>query len=459
MEYLKALETINMIENKYDVMSVRYNGISVWPYLRCYLIDQLGYQKARKASASNVFFILKNLFRYNPLVLMKKMDIWSYSGVITRKKIGNKFIHHASGVLTDITDKVLNLENPESSRPHYPKQDIPEKNIISNAWSIFLSRALEYILRIKNIKIENEDILKRINKDFNVQFDFRFRIRLLIGQKVATDILLLGRKPKLVVMECPYDQMGYVWSFHNHQIPVIELQHGVLNENHYAYNSIYNGGVLAPDSICVYGENEYNFLKLKSNVFCKDIYKTGLYILEKANDYFKNDPFFEEREIYKGIIVVAGQTDCENELLSFIEDVSTITPEFLYIYIPRRKSNLISNKGNVRVLFDVNIYEYLKWGDIHCTVSSTTCLESQFFSTPNIFIELNNTAREYYGRILTEKNGSFYCSEKNDFRKKINYIFENKENFNYKELFTKGTSTLIKEVLKKYNICEGPNVD
>ena len=31
-------------------------------------------------------------------------------------------------------------------------------------------------------------------------------------------LLLFGNKPKVVVMECPYDQMGYVWSFHNNNI-------------------------------------------------------------------------------------------------------------------------------------------------------------------------------------------------------------------------------------------------
>lgn len=122
MDYLESIDRLKEIESKFDVMSVKYRGVSVWPYVRCYLVDMLGYQKARKPSASNVFFILKNLFAYNPLVITKKMDIWSYSGVITRKKIGDKYYHHVSGALPSITEKVLNLENPESSRHHFKKQ-------------------------------------------------------------------------------------------------------------------------------------------------------------------------------------------------------------------------------------------------------------------------------------------------------------------------------------------------
>ncbi len=97
MNYIEANSTLREIEHHFDVMSVKYKGVSVWPYVRCYLVDKLGYQKARKPSASNVIFILKNLFAYNPFVINKQMDIWSYSGVITRKQIGDKYYHHVSG--------------------------------------------------------------------------------------------------------------------------------------------------------------------------------------------------------------------------------------------------------------------------------------------------------------------------------------------------------------------------
>lgn len=453
MNYIEAVKTLKNIEERYDVMSIKYCGISVWPYLRCYFVDQLGYQKARKPSMSNVFFILKNLFVYNPFVLRKKIDIWSYSGVITRKKLGSLYHHHASGVLPYITDSVLNLENPETSRPHFHRNEIPEKYIISNAWSIFLSRGLEYLLRLKHVNIENATIIEEINKECGVEFDYKFRARLLYAQKLATDCLLwFGKHPKVVVMECPYDQMGYVWSFHNHNIPVIELQHGVINSNHYGYNADFNSTILAPDALCVYGEEEYNYITNKKNPFCPIIKKTGLFILDEANKFFEEDIFKDERKSYDKIIVVAGQSDCEENLLNFIDKLSIITPDVLYVYIPRRVCSLICNRKNVRILYNVNIYQYLKWCDIHCTVSSTTCLESQYFQKPNIFVQLNDTARIYYGHILSEDNGSFFVKNQEEFKAVIDQLCAN-PSFEYRDFFTKGNVELTKEVLKLYISC------
>lgn len=451
MNYIEANNTIKRIEQEYDVMSIKYKGISVWPYLRCYLVDLLGYKKARKPSMSNAFFILKNLFRYNPFVIMKKMDIWLYSGVIMRKRVGEKYYLHASGALPIVTERVLDLENPEINRPHFKKSEIPENYIISNSWSILFSRSIEYILRLKNnLIIENEHILEAINKEYDVQFDYRFRIRLLYAQKLATDILLfIGKKPKVVAMECPYDQMGYVWSFHNHNIAVVELQHGVLNDNHYAYNSVYNGGILAPDEICVYGDVEYNFFINRKVPFCKEISKTGLFILDKTDQYFKQDIFENERKAYKAIVVVAGQSDCEETLLEFIEKVAQITTNIYYAYIPRRVCSLKSRVANVKVYFNVNIYQFLKWCDVHCTVSSTTCLEAHYFNKPNIFVELNNTARIYYGDLLKEENGSFFTGSPEDFKRILDFCLKD-NNFRYLNLFTKGNVERIRDVFGKY---------
>lgn len=450
MEYLESVRLLKEVEKQYDVMSVKYKGVSVWPYVRCYLVDMFGFQKARKPSASNVLLILKNLFTYNPLVFTRRMDIWSYSGVITRKQIGDKYYHHVSGALPFVTENVLNLENPESSRPHYKKKEIPEKYIVSNAWSILLSRGFEYFLRLKKMSVENAYVFEEINKKYNIPFDYYFRIRLLYAQKLATDILLkIGKKPKVVAMECPYDQSGYVWSFHEHNIPVVELQHGVLNDNHYAYNSMFHGGILAPDEICVYGDEEYKYLNNRETPFCAKVTKTGLFILDKANQYFDKDIFESERKAYKKIIVVAGQSNCEEKLLAFIEEVSKYTPDIFYAYIPRRICVLDCHSKNVKIYFNVNIYQYLKWCDLHCTVSSTTCLESQYFCKPNIFIELNNTAREYYGHILKEENGSFFANSIDSFISVLNKCFITR-NYSFLDLFTKDNVEKLRVVFNKY---------
>ncbi len=449
MNYLNAIKILNDIESEYDVMSVKYKDVPVWPYVRIYLQDTLTFHQARKGSISNIYLVLKNLFFYNPLVLLKKEDIWHYCSVITRKQIGNMYYHHVTGDIALLYNRVLCLDSPERGKSHLPRKQIPEKNIISNAWSIFLTRSIEYLLRIKELNIEKIDLLESIIQRLNIQLDIRFYVRLLYAQKLATDILLkLGNKPKVVVMECPYTQMGSVWSMHAHNIPIIEFQHGVLNKEHYAYNSNYYSGILAPDEICVYGDEEFKYLTNKKNKYCTKVSRTGLFILEKSDEFFTEDIFSDYRDLYKHIIVISGETPYEKQLFQFIDCIAKQQKSDLFIYIPRRNSvNLETVTPNVSVKYNVNIYQYLKWCDIHCTVTSTTCLEAHYFHKPNIFYMIDNTGLLYYGAILNEANGAFFIKNEDEF---IEAIKKCNGHFEYKEFFSHNHKDRIKNVLDYY---------
>lgn len=143
---------------------------------------------------------------------------------------------------------------------------------------------------MEKIKIENECVLQRVLKEYKIQFDYIGALRVLDAQKKVFDVLLaVIHKPGKVIIECPYTIMGYVWSLHKKAIPVIELQHGVLNDKHYAYNSLYTSPILYPDEICVFGEDEYQFLTGDDSHYCKKVYKTGLYFMELAQKSFTND--------------------------------------------------------------------------------------------------------------------------------------------------------------------------
>ena len=39
MTYLEAVALLHDIESKYDVMSIKYKGVSVWSFLRLRLLD------------------------------------------------------------------------------------------------------------------------------------------------------------------------------------------------------------------------------------------------------------------------------------------------------------------------------------------------------------------------------------------------------------------------------------
>ncbi len=450
MKYLDATNTIHEIEDKYDVMSIKYKGVSVWPYLRIYICDSLNESpKAKGYSSSAISLIFKDLFHYNVFSFFRKCLIWDYSSSYTRKQVGELYEHHVSGFLANSGLSYLMIETPISGFKRLKKKDIPEEIIVSESWARLLSGLIEMVLRIFPLKIEGEDVLKAIYKDYNISLNYHLRLRWLYAQKKTTDFFLaIGRRPKLFTLECYYSQMGRIWSAHNHYIPVVELQHGVLNASHYAYNSKFHSKELYPDEILVYGEQEYNYFTNVQKQFVDRVSKVGLYILERSSTYFSDDIFKDIRKEYNKLIVVAGQTGFEEQLSSFIDSVAKELTECYFIYIPRLPNTISFSSQNVKYIYGVNIYEYLKWCDVHVTISSTTCLEAHYFERPVVFCDFNGVAQLYYGSFLKEENGAYYLNNKVDF---INTIRNIPEHVQIPvELFSKNNAMLTKQVLKRY---------
>lgn len=432
MSYLDGVKKLTEIESEYDVMSIAFKGVPVWPFLRINLLQILGHtnnESAHKVSSSKIIIILKSLFSYSPLYLFKRNPIWIFNGQERRKKIGDKWIHRVSGFFASSGIKFLDIEKPTKANRHLKKSKIEETDIISESWFILFSHIIEQILKYYNLKIDNEDILKKILNQNNIEFDYKYFIRYLWSQKIITDLILrLSSQPSVVFMECPYPIMGYIWSFKNHGIKVIELQHGVLNQYHYAYTLRYFS-IFNPDEIWVYGDREKEFFHTYNPFYTKNVQEIGLYILDRAKAYFIDDIFINFRKKYVKIVVFSGQTAVEGASQEFLKDIAILNPDFLFIYIPRQENEIIDcNLINVIAKPNVNIYEYLKWCDLHVTISSTTCLEALYYNRKTIFFDFQGLASKYYGEYLRYENGVQYITNAHDFRKAVNEL-DSQKNF------------------------------
>lgn len=449
MEYLEAIKKFGEIEKKYDVMAIRYKGISVWPYLRIYLFDTIVTRKAVDHSSSALLLVLRSLFKFNPIKFFKHYKVWSYSASITRKKIGENYEHHVSGYLHKSGYSVLTVEFSSPGTREIKREAMPERNIVSSSWSILLAAVIDVLTRPFPIGIEKEDLLHEIIAELGVNFNYKMRIRRLLAQKWARDIILaIGYNPELVILECYYTNMGNIWSFHNHKIPVVEMQHGVVNKNHNAYNSRFHSEELYPDELCVYGEEEYNYFVNKKPPFAKKITQTGMYMLDQAGKYFTKDIFERQRKVYDKIIVVAGETVIEDKMSLFIDEVAKRCLNCYFVYIPRRKAEYHFSSPNVKYIFGVNIYEYLKWCDILVTHASTTGIEAHYFRKPVMFYDFDGIAKEYYGNIINQKNGAFYVHSLDEFIKTIMNIDVQK--YSFRELFAHNSERRMAKVLSSY---------
>lgn len=451
MKYLDAVQKLKNIETQYDVMSIVYRGVSIWPFLRIYLLDELLDNHSHiSTSRSAIKTTLKCLFYYNPFIFFKHYKVWLFNASERRKLIGSKYVHRVSGAVNQIENNTLTIEKPNLQKGHYPIKDIEEKNILSESWLLILTHIIKCVMSIFTIKLSNAEIIERIIADNRIKFEYKKFVKLLVSQKNAMDCMLfISHKPEVIFIECPYTSMGYVWAFHNNGIKVIEMQHGVLNGEHYAYNSKFHSTEFYPDEVCVYGDIEYQFFTKINNKYCNTIHKTGLYVLEYSDRYFKQDVFAEYRHKYASIILVSGQRSAEPQLANFIDQVAACNPNLLFVYVPRSTDNNIEFASkNVIYCPDVNIYQYLKWCDIHCTISSTTCLESQYFHKPTIFYNYDNMSVAYYGRELYREHGVRYINNVNEFKSACESVSTSINK--YKELFSHNHMDTIHTILSQY---------
>lgn len=450
MTYLEAVALLHDIESKYDVMSIKYQGVSVWSTLRLRLLDCISVKKEIQVSSGLVKTILKSLFYGNLFKSFGKHDIWILSGVERRKQVADKYIHRISGGFVYAGYNSLMIEKPSGGYGHRKLTSIEEKEIISESFLILMNQIFMRLPIVNKKRIENEDLLKNILDDYKIDFDYLKYIRHLVALRKSMNVMLsISHKPKVVFFECPYDFMGYQWAFHQHDIKVIELQHGVINGNHDAYNAKSYESLLNPDGICVFGEEEYKYFKNVALNYAKDIHMTGLYMLEKADQFFSSDIFASDRTKYQRIVVVSGQVGYEDQLGSFINNVAPEHQDMLFVYIPRHNDiKFHFTCDNIRFVTDVNIYEYLKWCDLHVTISSTTCLEAHYFQKPTLFYDYQKMASTYYSKVLSPPNAVAYVVNEEGFDKAFNQLMA--ESFEYKEIFSHNHIEKLRSVIKNY---------
>ena len=450
MQTLEGVKLIKDIEQKFDVMSIKYKGVSVWPFLRIYLKESVTTKRENRASASNIGLVLKSLFVYNPLSIFKRHQVWVFTASDRRKCIGGKMVHRISGGITACSYRTLMIEKPVKGTGHYKRSAIEEEDIISESWLLMTFHALEVFARMAKPRLQNEDVLRRILGEYDLQFNYLRYVRILNAQRLAMRLLLkIASRPKLVTMECPYDSMGYLWAFHEKGIKVVEMQHGSLNGNHIAYNGKAYEPKMNPDCICVFGEEEYNYFTREEQQYAPEVRMTGLYMLEMADNYFKEDIFIEDRRAYQSVVVVSGQPVYEELLSHFIDQIAAEYNSLLFVYIPRRATeNIKFQSKNARLVTNVNIYEYLKWADIHMTISSSTCLEAQYFHTPTIFYNYNHISENYLNGILKEENGAFFVTSAAEFGLAYKKICNTA--FMFRELFAYGNKERIKHLISDY---------
>lgn len=451
MHYLKGVEKLRQIEQSYDVMSITFKDVPVWPFIRIYLLQVLGETNNRTAhdvSMSKVSLVLKSIIKTNPFNWLRSYPIWLFNARERRKNVRGKWVHRVSGFMNDLNVKFLDIEKPSASSVPMPKRLLDEKYLVSEGLPILTAHIIERLLRLFKQKISNEEILKEIVSKYAPDFNYKYFVRYLWSQKIAMKgLLALTHTPKVSIIECPYNMMGYIWALKVKGVKIIELQHGVIGNSHYAYILPYNS-IFSPDELWVYGDEEYNFFMSQNPYYSQKVVPTGLYILQRAKEAFTEDIFKQYRDKYKRIVVFTGQALVENEIKIYIQEAAINNPDTLFVYIPRNAHESFENTSD-NILFcpGVNVYEYLKWCDIHMTVSSTTCLEACYFYKPTVFYNFDNLSKTYYGNLFANTKCAAFVSDTSELDAAFD-SFKNIQKSDFVNRFTPFCTDSISELLE-----------
>ena len=420
---MEPVDFIKEVETKYDVKSIKVKDMEVWPFLRIsyyfayvYKYDFNIEQQKRTSSGIRIKSVIKmvnNVF-YGFWNLFKKYDYLVISDVLEIRLMNDRYANKlAEFLISELGKKrVLLIENPAGGS-HFKLSKRSTKNIISS--DLFFVFCYLSLLKRKFI-INNEIILKEINKKYGLNINYRMSISKFICYKNVFKFFLRVYNPRLVFISDYYNipHQAVIYNAKKLGIKTIELQHGTINNKHPAYNVFLRlDKSFFPNYLFVFGDYVKNVFE-KNNYFMEkdNVFSIGSMYIDYINNEYKASEetikmFSNFRRNYKRIVAVSSQWLIENKLIDFLKKSASLSKNILYIYVPRDVNKDYSNAnfpGNIIILEDLNVYQIIKEANFNASVFSACALEAPALGVPNILINIDNLGENEYSDILANRD-------------------------------------------------------
>jgi hypothetical protein len=417
---MNSIEVINNIESKFPVEEIKAEGFPLWQFLRYrYYITHYFIKEAKSNSgyylsnSTNILNLIYNsLISFIPFRKRFKYILFTDSKELKNidGKVSDKIAHEIISVLGDELIVSINTSNEISS-----SKNLFFKNSLNSAIFYFFS-----IFHKRKTKIENEIFLKNIEKDLMISVDYQKKTDRFFALVRVLDKYFKRNKFKIVFVNAYYSpvlQQAVIYSANKNKIKTIELQHGIINNSHIAYNIFKKiGNEALPQNLFLFGDYFKQLLSDSQFLSADNLFVTGSFFINYSiennkKNKFASDFFNDARKKYKKIVAVTSQETIENELIEFINQVAYLDKEILYIFIPRNfEKEFPGLIGKPNIIIDKRLDFYLSasYVDFHATVYSTCALESLAFGTSNILININGLSKKFLGNNLKEDKFSYY---------------------------------------------------
>jgi glycosyltransferase involved in cell wall biosynthesis len=354
----------------------------------------------------------------SPLVIASYTNHWTRYNV-TKEAQKDGIFDNIQKILEEYNIDYVGLEYNNESLKNYIKtrwskrKYAPGKWIPLNAyatWKSILQAAKIFEMVNRNLSIvkfsEKKDvfILNMLKNHIRTSF-------FLISEILSVINALSLIKPNVVLTSCEYCKMGRaaVAAGNKENLPTIALQHGIITPKHEGYifsksekNSI-NDAVNSrplPRHTLLYGPAYSEILINDSNYPENSLVVTGqprydyLYMISKSLD---SDKFLAEKNLLHPLVVWTSQparsvTESMKDIKCFLYLLDHI-PINLFIKPHPIETDLsiyspLTQRNNVVLSKDIDLYKLLSACDLIITKASTTAMEAAALNKPIIVLNL-----------------------------------------------------------------------
>lgn len=416
---MKLRELIKEIENNYAVEDIKISRwgktFQIYPWVkgRLFIASTLSDDLHLKKSFGIYWKQFKSMF-YGWWNVFRKYETWIFTNSSERRLIDGKY-----------TDKLFDYYAANSGRKSllietkfpkgYSRRKVASKYVMSKSILFFLETIYTKLF-LRNVKIDNIEELNKIKERLGISdVDLSYNYKKCLAQyKVMKLWLFLFPKPKEVLLSVGYTNFGYIHAFKEARIPVIEFQHGLINENHQGYTYFKEfSEYYFPDKLMTFGKVEVSHIKNSKINFKNGVFSLGNFILANKIDSFKN-VIHDESRIKVAVTLQDG-------ILSekIIEHLNGLKYSRAKFYLKPRNTPVeyynskFNFNENVCIVDNIDTYDLILSCDFHLTVYSTCAVESLVLGRPTIFYNIKGLSIEHFYEMLPPSKFVHYI-ENND---------------------------------------------
>lgn len=414
MTNIEISKIINNIESKFDVNSLVYKGLLIWPILKTSIYAKSLHNKTNfQKNKLHSLFTLKNIFKKRKYLILSPGNKRIVKDGKLYNRLANAFFDNLN-----IDDYLLvehNFMFDYLRETHYNN-----KNYINLS---FLSLIFKYMKKryVKKIEVENFQTLVDSIEKKNLLTGTYTMIASILIYKIFYKLLLKYQKPEVIFIINYYNihSFAMIKAASELNITTVDIQHGIQNNYQPMYSTWSaipkDGYELLPKVFWVWSSYNKSRLNtwLKGNTYHNVINGTNISILDNIEKFSlkKN----------KGIghnILIATQLNepLTNWLIKSIKQnsrIQWIIREHPVYKVDNAMKKTINSIDNISFSKTDCLYDELLCVDVVVTSYSTVGFEANMLNIPVVFTSL--TAPKRFGEFEEEYNIFYICNE-NDFQ-------------------------------------------